>query len=73
MKIRRCATERKSESFLMVAGLWRFSFVSQFQDLWVRNNDIREARLKKLSDWIDQYYKWSNWDEAGKETAAGAS
>ncbi len=50
-----------------------FSFVSRFQDLWVRNNDIREARLKKLSEWIDQYYKWSNWDEAGKETAAGAS
>lgn len=43
-----------------------FSFVSRFQELWVKQDEIREIRLKKLSDWIDQYYKWSNWDDIGK-------
>lgn len=50
-----------------------FSFVSRFQDLWVKQDEIRETRLKKLSDWIDQYYKWSNWDDIGKTATTNAS
>ena len=42
-----------------------FSFVSRFQELWVKHDEIRELRLKKLSVWIDQYYNWSNWDDIG--------
>ena len=42
-----------------------FSFVFRFQELWVKHDEIRELRLKKLSVWIDQYYKWSNWDNIG--------
>jgi hypothetical protein len=42
-----------------------FSFVSRFQELWVKHDEIRELRLKKLSVWIGQYYKWSNWDDIG--------
>ncbi|AJQ28860.1 hypothetical protein [Pelosinus fermentans] len=42
-----------------------FSFVSRFQELWVKQHEIRELRLKKLSVWIDQYYNWSNWDDIG--------
>ncbi len=41
------------------------AFVSRFQELWVKHDEIRELRLKKLSVWIDQYYKWSNWNEIG--------
>jgi hypothetical protein len=50
-----------------------FSFVSRFQELWVKQDEIRETRLKKLSDWIDQYYKWSNWDDIGKPATTNAS
>lgn len=42
------------------------SFISRFQELWVKHDQIRETRLKKLSDWIDEYYKWRNWDDIGK-------
>ncbi len=45
-----------------------FSFVSRFQELWVKHDEIRELRLKKLSVWIDQYYKWTNWDDISVST-----
>lgn len=50
-----------------------FSFVSRFQDLWVKQDEIRETRLKKLSDWINQYYKWSDWDDIGMPATTNAS
>ena len=42
------------------------SFISRFQELWVKHDQIRETRLKKLSEWTDEYYKWRNWDDIGK-------
>lgn len=45
------------------------SFVGKFQDLWVKQEEIRETRLKKLTDWINAYYTWPDWDELNKTVA----
>ena len=46
------------------------SFVGKFQDLWVRQEEIRETRLNKLTEWIDSYYTWPDWDDLGKTAAS---
>lgn len=43
-----------------------FSFVTRFQEIWVRHDQIRESRLKKLEEWVENYFKWTNWEELGK-------
>lgn len=43
-----------------------FSFVTKFQEIWVKHDQIREARLKKLEEWADGYFKWASWEDIGK-------
>lgn len=45
-----------------------FSFVTKFQEIWVKHDQIRETRLKKLDEWIDRYYTWPGWEDIGKNT-----
>ncbi|MDU4960688.1 MAG: hypothetical protein E6X17_08500 [Sporomusaceae bacterium] len=47
------------------------SFVSKFQDLWVRHDEIRETRLQKLYAWLDANFLWPEWDEIGQPAADG--
>lgn len=46
-----------------------FSFVAKFQELWVKQDQIRETRLKKLDEWIERYYTWPDWQAVGKSAS----
>lgn len=50
-----------------------FSFISGFQDLWVRHDAIREARLKKFDAWINTHYNWPDWRDIGNTAAIADS